>query len=41
MELFLAATRALFHAGPIEGMPGTLDATHKVPRNPSLPREEH
>ena len=20
---------------------GTLDATHKVPRNPGLPREEH
>ena len=22
-------------------LPGTLDATHKVPRNPGLPREEH
>ena len=23
------------------GALGTLDATHKVPRNPGLPREEH
>ena len=25
----------------VERALGTLDATHKVPRNPGLPREEH
>src|SRR5574338_535017 len=25
----------------VETVLGTLDATHKVPRNPGLPREEH
>ena len=28
------------NAGEV-GALGTLDATHKVPRNPGLPREEH